>query len=196
MSAKDNLNEAMFSMFGVGKAPASEAPAPAAAAPEKEVVAPKVKEEPVVQSVAAAKPATYLAPGSSMEGKLKAQGDVDIAGIFKGDIEASGKVTLRSNMDGNICAENLQLSGCCLTGDVNVKGIVVLDEKAVVNGKIIAGELICAGHIKGDLDIKGNVSLKANTSVEGNICAATMTMEQGAIINGSLTMKSAAGQKK
>ena len=182
MSAKDNLNEAMYSMFGVGKAPAEETPAEAA--PQTTYTAPAAPRQDA--SV------TYLAPGTVMEGTLKCKGDVHIAGDFKGDIQAGGKVTMRSSMEGNIAAANLQLSGCKLTGDVAVTGLVMLDPQASVEGKISAGELICAGHIKGDLVVKGNVSLKANTTVEGNITASTMTMEQGAIINGSLTMKPAA----
>ena len=187
MGAKDNLNEAMYSMFGVGKAPsASDAPA-GEENPFKSEPAAAPAAAPAVQSTPL-KMVTYLAPGSCMEGKLKCQGDVHIAGIFKGDIEADGKVILCSNMNGNIQAKDLEISDCRLTGDVVVSGIVTLGAKATVEGKITAGELICAGHIKGDLDIKGNVSLTANTSVEGNIVTGTMCMESGAIINGSLTM--------
>ena len=188
MGAKENLNEAMFSMFGVGKDPAA---APASA--EKTVAQPAVK--PVEKPVAApAKKNTYLAPGSCMEGKLKCQGDVDIAGIFKGDIEADGKVSICADVTGNIKAETLQITACHLVGDVEVSGIVVLDEKAVVEGKITAGELVSAGRVKGDLNIKNNVDLKATTIVEGNIVTGTMSMESGAIINGSLLMKAAAGK--
>ena len=186
MGAKDNLNEAMYSMFGVGKAPAaSEAPVAEENSFKGEPAA--VPAAPAVQS-APLKMVTYLAPGSCMEGKLKCQGDVHIAGIFKGDIDADGKVILCSNMNGNIQAKDLEIADCRLTGDVVVSGTVTLGAKATVEGKITAGELICAGHIKGDLDIKGNISLTANTSVEGNIVTGTMCMESGAIINGSLIM--------
>lgn len=186
MSAKENLNEAMFSMFGVGKDPnvaenePKAAPAPAAA-PQS-----VVRQDTAV---------TYLAPGSVMEGKLKTKGDVNIAGDFTGDITATGKVTLHSNMSGNVTAANVQLMGCRLVGDISATGIVVLDADASVEGKITASDLICAGHIKGDLEIKNNIALKANTSVEGNIITGGMTMEQGAIINGTLTMKPAAAKK-
>lgn len=186
MSAKENLNEAMFSMFGVGKDPNAAENAPKAApAPAP---APAASQSAVRQDNAV----TYLAPGSVMEGKLKTKGDVNIAGDFTGDITATGKVTLHSNMNGNVTAANVQLAGCRLMGDITATGIVVLDTEASVEGKIVAGDLICSGHIKGDLEIRNNISLKANTSVEGNIVTGSMTMEQGAIINGTMTMKPAA----
>ena len=37
-------------------------------------------------------PATYLAPGTVMEGTLRSKGDVEIAGTFKGDIISEGDV--------------------------------------------------------------------------------------------------------
>ncbi|MBE6970738.1 MAG: polymer-forming cytoskeletal protein [Ruminococcaceae bacterium] len=186
MSAKENLNEAMFSMFGVGKDPnAAENPPKATPAAPAPVAAP--------QNVARQDTAvTYLAPGSVMEGKLKTKGDVNIAGDFTGDITATGKVTLHSNLNGNVTAANVQLVGCRLVGDIIATGVVVLDSEASVEGKITASDLICAGHVKGDLEIRNNIALKANTSVEGNIVTGSMTMEQGAIINGSMTMKPAA----
>ena len=182
MSAKENLNEAMFTMFGLGKAPGGEKKA------VQETAAVKT-DRTTEQSARPEQPVTYLAPGSVMEGALKSAGDVKIAGDFNGNITAAGKVTLRSNVKGNITAANLQISGCRLVGDVHVTGMVMLDAEASIKGKIIAGDLICAGYIQGDLDVKGNVSLKANATVEGNITTASMTMEQGTAINGGLTMK-------
>ena len=183
MGAKENLNEAMFSMFGVGKAPTAEEPA----VEEVPAVKPVAKSAAVVP--APLKPVTYLAPGSCMEGKLKCQGDVDVAGIFKGDIEAEGKVKICANVSGNIKASTLELKNCRLTGDIDVAGLVILDEKAVVEGKITAGELICFGCVKGDLDIQENLMLKEKAQIEGNIAMGSLMVEQGAVIEGSISSK-------
>lgn len=191
MGAKENLNEAMFSMFGVGKAPES-----AAAAEPAAPAAPAAK--PVVK--AAAKPtapaanATYLAPGSYMEGSLKCKGDIHIAGIFKGNVESESKVVICADVNGNITAKALELSNCHLVGDITVSGSVIVADSATVEGKISAGELVCAGQVKGDLEVQGNVVLKAGTSVNGNIMTGTMSMEAGAFINGSVEMN-VGGQK-
>lgn len=192
MGAKENLNEAMFSMFGVGKAPES-----ATAAEPAVSAAPAAK--PVVAK-AAAKPAapaantTYLAPGSYMEGSLKCKGDIHIAGIFKGNVESESKVIICADMTGNIIARELELSNCHLVGDIIASGSVLVTDSATVEGKISAGELVCAGQVKGDLEVKGNVVLKAGTSVNGNIVTGTMSMEAGAFINGSVEMN-VGGQK-
>ena len=189
MGAKENLNEAMFSMFGVGKAPESAAAAEPAAPAAKPVVA-KAAAKPAAPAVNA----TYLAPGSYMEGSLKCKGDVHIAGIFKGNVESENKVIICADVNGNITAKELELSNCRLVGDIVASGSVIVAESATVEGKISAGELVCAGQVKGDLEIKGNVVLKAGTSVNGNIVTGTMSMEAGAFINGSVEMN-VGGQK-
>ena len=188
MSAKDNLNEAMYSVFGVGKDPE---------AGEK-------KEAPDIPPIVPAAPAptvtppravTYIAPGSVLEGKLRTKGDVDVAGKFSGDINSEGNVILRSDMKGNITAGSLHVCSH-IVGDIVANGLVVLEDKSTVTGNISAESLDCSGKVKGDLKINGNLSLKSSAVFEGNIVARTMTMEQGALVSGGVQMngsKPAAG---
>ena len=184
---KKSMDEAMFSMFGVSKAqPAEEQ------LPEPEDPKPIKKEQPVPVSIpAVTKPTntvTYFASDSVVEGTVKTEGDVEIAGPFRGDVVAKGKVILRSKMEGNITAASLHLMGCTLVGNVNSEGSVLVDEAAAVTGNMTAGELISSGTIKGDLTIKGNLTLNAHATVEGNIVTGTMTMMQGALITGDVKM--------
>ena len=183
--SKKNLNDTMFSMFGVNNDMENEEAAAA------ETVEEKAKAAEPVYTPAIPKPqnsVTYLAPNSVMEGKLQTEGDIEIAGNFNGDIIAKGKVILHSNMQGNISASSLQLLGCTLNGNINSNGLVMLDRAASVVGNVAAGELISSGNIKGDLEVQGNVALNECASVEGNICTKTMTMSQGAVITGGVKM--------
>ncbi|MEG1657463.1 MAG: polymer-forming cytoskeletal protein, partial [Oscillibacter sp.] len=190
MSSNENLNKAAFDMLGVGDDTGvnenSGAKAEVASSPEKLFVpsyAPPASPAPVRASVV-----TYLAPGASMEGHLKAKGDVDIAGNFKGDVTAAGHVNLRSNIDGNITADRLDINACILTGDVHVSGVVSIDAVSSVSGNVFAGELLCAGKIEGNLGVSGNTSLQKGAQIYGDISTGTLTMERGAFINGGLTM--------
>jgi cytoskeletal protein CcmA (bactofilin family) len=188
-SKKDNLNQAMYEMFGVGKAPEAE--------PAEEVK--PVETSPSSFAVEApdttytgelvAVPVTYLAPGIVLEGKLTAKGDVEIAGELKGDVTTTGRVVVRSHVHGNVTAGSLHVCEAGITGDVNVNDVVILGSDTVVNGNVSAGDLLCSGTIKGDVSVKNNFALDTNAVVEGNITTATMTMAQGAVIGGTVTMK-------
>ncbi len=119
---------------------------------------------------------------------MQAEGDVEVAGRFSGDIITKGRVVLRADMQGNITADSFQLMGCRLVGNVTAAHQVTLDSLAWVKGNINAGELISSGMVKGDLVVKGNIALLDGATVEGNITTKSMTMSQGAVIDGSVKM--------
>jgi cytoskeletal protein CcmA (bactofilin family) len=86
-------------------------------------------------------------------------------------------------------AASLHVSAAGITGDVNVSDTVILSSGTNVIGNVAAGDLLCSGSIKGDVTVGNNFALDANAVVEGNITTATMTMAQGAVIGGTVTMK-------
>ena len=188
MSKKDNFNEAVYSMFGVDKAPVGAEKEEATA----EVEIPEVKEETMeVEEVVVEErlPLTRIAEDTSMEGKLIAKGDVEIEGDFKGDIEAKGMVTISNDYYGNVAAAALCIKNCTITGDVKVSGGMTLSEQSMVIGNVASNEFICCGRVKGDLDIQGNLTLKEKAQIEGNIAMGTLMVEQGAVIEGSISSK-------
>ncbi|MEG1592761.1 MAG: polymer-forming cytoskeletal protein [Oscillibacter sp.] len=201
MSSKENLSKAVFDMFGVGSDTGVNedggANAGVTSSPENLFVPSYVSPASTAPvRASAASVVTYLAPGTSMEGHLKAKGDVDIAGNFKGDITAAGHVNLRSNIDGNITADRLDVNACILTGDVHVSGVVNIDSVSSIAGNVFAGELLCAGKIEGNLGVSGNTSLQKGAQIYGDISTGTLTMERGAFINGGLTMNTKPDQEK
>ena len=155
---RDEMKRTMFELFGVG----SEDDKVLAAGGKKPVAKPEpVKTAPVqapAQPVVKAKAASYLAAGTSLEGTLRSDGDVEIAGAFKGEVITTGTVTLRSVIQSNITAGSLNLIGCTLTGDVKVTGTVTVSEDSQVTGNINAKELLCAGKVNGDLEITGGIT--------------------------------------
>lgn len=246
MSKKDNFSQAMFEMFGLGKAPedteeelediqqfedlsaddmkseaetfAAEAPVveepPAAFTPEASVFDAPVADawptaeapSPVVAPVSApaaapvAAPApvrsipvrrencTYFAEGTSMEGTLRSDSDVEIVGDFKGEIASDGKVTIHSNTQSSIAAAELVLVDCNLTGDAMVGGDVSINERSSVTGNVRANNVICSGIIKGNLNVTGNITLTENAQIVGDIRTGTLAISRGAKVSGKIDM--------
>ena len=132
---------------------------------------------------------TRIAEGTTLAGKLTVQGNVEIAGDFKGDIDATGTVTICNDYYGNVTAAELCVKNCTITGDVKISGKVLLGEASVVIGNVTANEFICHGRVKGDLDIQEDLTLKAKSQIEGNIAMGSLMVEQGAVIEGSISSK-------
>ena len=190
MSKKDNFNKAVFDVFGGGSSQAEPA---AENAVEAQALSTEVTSTAVAEPTQAAPytlvPATFLAPGTTLEGKLTSKGDVEFAGNFNGEIVADGNVTLRADATGNISAASLNVVGCHLTGDCTISGSVTISDKSTVSGNITAEELSCSGCVVGDIVVRGALSLEATARITGNITAATMSMARGAVIKGELTIE-------
>lgn len=198
MGKKDNFNKAMFDMFGVGTDAGTE-PAPeyekveektqgglTDAAVAKETVVTAAVNAEAAPAVAAER--TYIGRGTTIEGNIKAKGDVEILGDFKGDIDAGGKVTLHTSVIGNIKADALSFLGEKLTGDVQVTKDFTLGRNSTMNGNIHANDVTCAGSITGNIDIKGTLMLEETAVINGDIKTGFMSMSRGAVVRGKVEM--------
>lgn len=194
MKNSDNMKQAMYEMFGVGKAP--EAPAAPAKAPTHTHTHAPAESKPVVKAAAPEAPASFLAAGTVFEGTLSARGDVEIAGDFKGSITTDGVVRLRSGIQSGITASSVELTGCVLTGDISATGLVTVDERSRVVGNISARELLCAGEVQGDLRAIDGVRLESRARVSGSIVTGAISVEKGASISGNVQIKALSEAKE
>ena len=191
MSSKENFNQAMFEMFGIGKDPNEKKVE--AAAPKTESKK-EAKAEPKKEAAPAAAPAkvvyqkTVLGEGTYFEGTLTSKGDVEIAGVFKGDIVAEGDVVLHSKIEGNIKAKNLNVISNTVVGNVTVDGKVTIAVGSEIKGNITAQSIVCSGKVLGDMVISGDASFDELSYVEGNISTKYVTINHGAYIDGKLTI--------
>ena len=198
MDKKSNMKQAMYEMFGVGSDQAEKeieikreeakakpaAPAPVKAREKESAAAPA----PAFRSGAAA---SYLAPGTVFEGNIRSAGDIEIAGEFKGDIKTEGVVVLYSNIQGNVSAKSLKLSGCTMVGDAVVKEDLIVTHGAAISGNITAREVQCAGQITGDMKVAECTNLDGTAQVNGNISTSSIAVVKGAVICGGIEIKPA-----
>ena len=108
MSKKDNFSQAAYEMFGIGRGGSkreadktAEKPAESAAMDVEEdemslTVAPTVAEVKPLEKVPEKPKTTLLAEGSVFEGTLHTKGDVEIAGVFKGE-NGTGQITITAS---------------------------------------------------------------------------------------------------
>ncbi len=172
--------------------PVAEAPQPVYEAPAPQpVAAPAPAPQPVVETVRTPvrrANCTYFAEGTSMEGTLRSDSDVEICGDFKGEIASDGKVTIHANTTSSIAAAELVLVGCTLTGDSMVGGDVTIDEHSSITGNVRAANIVCSGMIQGNLNVQNNIMLTENAQVIGDIKTGTLAMSRGAKVSGKVDM--------
>jgi cytoskeletal protein CcmA (bactofilin family) len=94
-----------------------------------------------------------------------------------------------SSMEGSLTTKgNVRLDGD-FTGTLDIKGNVLVGETAKINANIDARNISIAGAVRGN--VTGNkVQLLRTGRIWGDITANALTTEEGAFIDGKITMKS------
>jgi len=75
-----------------------------------------------------------------------------------------------------------------LSGNINAKGFLVVDEDAVVEANIKASRVIIRGSVTGDVIATEKVEVAVTGKLIGNVKAPEILMETGCTFNGLCTM--------
>jgi cytoskeletal protein CcmA (bactofilin family) len=73
-------------------------------------------------------------------------------------------------------------------GNIDAKGLLVVDEEAVVEANISAPRVIIRGSVKGDVKASEKVEVVVTGKLTGDVSAPEIFMETGCIFNGHCTM--------
>ena len=104
--------------------------------------------------------------------------DDDFDTILSPDIDFSGTLTF----------EKPFLIRGKVSGDINARGLLVIDEEAVVNANIKTSRVKIRGFVKGDVTASEKVEVTITGKLEGNVTAPEIFMESGCVFNGRCTM--------
>jgi cytoskeletal protein CcmA (bactofilin family) len=75
-----------------------------------------------------------------------------------------------------------------LSGEINARGILVIDEEAVVDADISASRVVIRGSVKGNVTASEKVEVTITGKLQGNVSAPEILMESGCVFNGLCTM--------
>lgn len=70
-------------------------------------------------------------------------------------------------------------------GKVQSKGRVVIGESAVIKGDIICCNVDLWGKVEGNIFVKDTLAMKNGCKIDGNLSISKLSVELGAIFNGS-----------
>lgn len=91
-----------------------------------------------------------------------------------GDVAFRGGLHVDGTVIGNVSAEGVGES------------VVSISEGGVVEGTVVAGEVVVNGTVKGDVVARERVELGATARVVGNVVYGLIEMAMGAQVNGKL----------
>jgi cytoskeletal protein CcmA (bactofilin family) len=89
-------------------------------------------------------------------------------------------------------SEDLTIAGR-VKGDVEVRdNVLVIAPGAHIEGNVVALTVVVNGRVTGDIEAKGSVEIGSSGSVAGDIATPRMTIAEGAMLTGQLSVAVAA----
>lgn len=99
---------------------------------------------------------------------------IGVDSVIVGDVTFAGGLRLDGRVRGNV------------TGAEGKPSMLVLSEKAVIEGEVRVGHLILNGSVTGPVHAGELLELQPNARVYGEVHYAALEMHQGAIVEGRL----------
>ena len=104
--------------------------------------------------------------------------DEDFDTILSSDIDFSGTLNF----------EKPFLIRGKLSGEIIARGVLVIDEEALVEANIHGTKVVVRGSVKGDITASDKVEVTITGKLVGNVMAPEIFMETGCLFNGRCTM--------
>jgi len=127
---------------------------------------------------------TIVSKNTIVYGNIRSFADMNIEGDVKGDVETTKNIDLNGKVVGNIACNNALMQMSQVKGNIRLKGNVSMKRDALLIGDILSTYADLNGKVKGNLEIAGKVELRGDAVVFGDINASTITVEEGAVIQG------------
>lgn len=106
----------------------------------------------------------------------------------QGDTVIGAAVKVEGNFvgEGNVIVEGQ------LQGTLKTKHNVIIGSGAIVKANVEAQDVHLAGELHGNVKISGKLTLTATAKLSGNIETSSLTVEEGATLNGKCVMTAGA----
>lgn len=75
-----------------------------------------------------------------------------------------------------------------VSGEIKARGLLLVDEGAVINANISTSKVIIRGFVKGDIIASEKLEINSTGTLEGNVTAPEVFMESGCTFNGRCKM--------
>ncbi|MCL1822743.1 MAG: polymer-forming cytoskeletal protein [Oscillospiraceae bacterium] len=127
---------------------------------------------------------TVISKNTVIEGNIRSFANMNVDGNVRGDIETTKNIELNGKIVGNLTCNNAQMLTSQIQGNIRMKGNITMGRDTLLIGDLVSTYAMVNGKIKGNLEVGGKAELKGDSVIFGDISASTITVDDGAIIQG------------
>ena len=127
-----------------------------------------------------------LVTPSSMQPERRHQGGIEMANIgksisIKGDVVGDEDTILEGRVEGRVSLRNFHLT---------------IGPNGDIQGEVSAKQVTVVGKIAGNVIASERIEVRETGRIQGDLIAPRLTVAEGAVINGAITMKEANALEK
>ena len=127
---------------------------------------------------------TIISANTIIDGNVRSFANMSIDGDIKGNVETTKDIELNGRIVGDVTCNNANMIVSQVQGNVLLKGNVEIGRDTLLIGDLTSGFASINGKVKGNVEISGKAEFKADAVIFGDISASTITVDDGAIIQG------------
>lgn len=125
--------------------------------------------------------------GLVIEGNVISETGIVIRGTVRGSIDCRSDVEISGEVTGDVRGRNVRVVGGGVQGDIAAAETLSID-RSRIKGNLSATHARINNLIEGDVSVRGTLTLQREADIQGNIMAAGLGVEEGASMNGRITI--------
>lgn len=125
--------------------------------------------------------------GLVIEGNVTSETAIIIRGTVNGSVTCRADVEISGEITGNVEGKNVRITGGGVQGDITAGEMLSID-RSRIKGNLSAMHARINNPIEGDISVRGTLTLQREANIRGNITAAGLSVEEGASMNGRITI--------
>lgn len=132
-----------------------------------------------------------LTKGLLIEGNVTSDTDLLIGGVIRGNVICHSDIELCGEIVGDIAGRNIRIKEGAVQGDVQAAECLSV-EQSTVRGNLSARQARIDNRIEGNITVCGTLSLLAQADIQGDITAHALSVEEGAVLSGRVSIEQSA----
>lgn len=125
--------------------------------------------------------------GLTIEGNVISETGIIIRGTVNGSVACRADVEISGEITGDVQGKNVRITGGGVQGDITAGEMLSIDHSQI-KGNLSATHARINTPIEGDVSVRGTLTLQREANIQGNITAAGLSVEEGASMNGRITI--------
>lgn len=138
--------------------------------------------------IAESNQSTVITKDTIIQGTITTESNLIIAGVINGDIESKNNIMITGRVIGDISCNSAEIVKAEIEGNLNVEDKLKIQSDSRITGDLSADSINIAGDVKGNITAVSSVQLSGNACVFGNITTSSISIENGAVLQGNVNI--------